>query len=293
MGLKKGRINMNIHEIVKDAIKNHKQKIELTQWAIMSSISSLVYSEYLRGIVQKQVPVRILMVPSIKYVHELLNPDNQFMQLLSEKLIDGISKNNTFMKYADAPELVMFQEDNIEIMKTIFDLYIIPNISRRIPETISKKFGLDDEKQQTFQENREADLFGRKPLNDDQLNYIIEETVLHLLTLLPTIRKDIEIPENNMSIQVGENEIISIDHENAICAILLNDNIISNEAVIGLIKFVTSTNIESMLVDINGNAKEIAAVKKNGDIVKYLINTNVFNRVALIKLHEIDNVENE
>lgn len=284
---------MNIHEIIKDAIKNHKQKIELTQWAIMSSISSLVYSEYLRGIVQKQVPVRIIMVPSIKYVHELLNPDNQFMQLLSEKLIDGISKNNTFMKYADAPELIMFQEDNIEIMKTIFDLYIIPNISRRIPETISKKFGLDDEKQQTFQENREADLFDRKPLNDDQLNYIIEETVLHLLTLLPTIRKDIEIPENNMSIQVGEDEIISIDHENAICAILLNDNIISNEAVIGLIKFVTSTNIEPMLVDINGNKKEIAAVKKNGDIVEYIISTNVFNRVALIKLHEIDNVKNE
>lgn len=284
---------MNIHEIVKDAIKNHKQKIELTQWAIMSSISSLVYSEYLRRIVQKQVPVRILMVPSIKYVHELLNPDNQFMQLLSEKLIDGISKNNTFMKYADAPELVMFREDNIEIMKTIFDLYIIPNISRRIPETISKKFGLDDEKQQTFQENREADLFDRKPLNNDQLNYIIEETVLQLLSLLPTIKKDVEIPENNMSIQVGESDIISIDHENAICAILLNDNVITNESVIDLIKFVTSTNIESMIVDVNGNKREIAAVKKNGDIVKYLINTNVFNRVALIKLHEIDNGKNE
>lgn len=284
---------MNIHEIVKDALKNHKNKIEITQWAMMSSISSLVYSEYLRRIVQKQVPVRIIMVPSIKYVDELLHPDGQFMQLLSEKFIDGISKNDAFMKYANAPELVMFQEENIEIMKTIFDLYIIPNISRRIPETICKKFGLNDEKQQTFRENREADLFDRKPINGDQLDYIIEETVLHLLTLIPTMKKDIEIPENNMSIQVGEDEIISIDHENAICAILLDDNIIENRSVIDLIKFVTSTNIEPMLVDLDGNKREIAAVKKNGDIVKYLINTNVFNRVALIKLCGIENTPEE
>ena len=34
--------------------------------------------------------------------------------------------------------LLCFMKENIEIMKTIFDLYIIPNISRRIPETIAK-----------------------------------------------------------------------------------------------------------------------------------------------------------
>ena len=37
---------MAINEIVKNALKTHKSKIEVTQWAIIDGVASLIYSEY-------------------------------------------------------------------------------------------------------------------------------------------------------------------------------------------------------------------------------------------------------
>ena len=163
---------MNIHEIISTAMKDHKNKIEITQWAIISSIASLVFSEYISNIKQKQVPTRKIFVPPIKYVRSLIKPDGYFIKLLEEKLIDGIANNELFKKYNNAPEFVLFNEDNIEVLKTIFDLYIVPNIVRHLPEVIEKKFGLDNDQQQLIIEDSTIDLFCGKPINENQLNYI-------------------------------------------------------------------------------------------------------------------------
>lgn len=272
---------MQIHQIIKDAITQHAKKIELIQWAIVSSVSSLVYSEYIRNITQKQVPVRMILVPSMKTLNELLHPNGQFVQLLSEKLIDGINNNKLFQKYAHAPELILFNDENVEILKTIFDLYIAQHISQRIPETIGKKFYLLDGTQQLFRENREADLFNRKPISERQLYYIVEETVLQLLLLLPTMKKDIELPEQNLNIHLTAEDVITIDHENALGPIHFNEAIIENKDVIDLLKFVTSTTIRR----IDGGE---TAASKNGMIVNYSIDTNVFNQVVLTKLSGIE-----
>lgn len=272
---------MQIHQIIKDTITQHAKKIELIQWAIVSSVSSLVYSEYIKNITQKQVPVRMILVPSMKTLNELLHPNGQFVQLLSEKLIDGINNNKLFQKYAHAPELILFNDENVEILKTIFDLYIAQHISQRIPETIGKKFYLLDGTQQLFRENREADLFNRKPISERQLDYIVEESVLQLLLLLPTMKKDIELPEQNLNIHLTAEDIITIDHENALGPIHFNEAIIENKDVIDLLKFVTSTTIRR----IDGGE---TAASKNGMIVNYSIDTNVFNQVVLTKLSGIE-----
>lgn len=272
---------MRINQLVKETLSTHKNKIEIVQWAIISSVSSLIYSEYIKQITQKQVPIRIIFVPALKTVREILRPDGQFMDMLSNRLIDEMMKNKWFVKYSSAPELVLFQEDQIEIMKTIFDLYIIPNISRRIPEAIEKKFRLDDETNQTFRESREADLFGRNPISDDQFNYVVEEAVLQLLVLLPTMKKDIDLPEKNLNIHMSASRILTIDHENAMSPIHFSDSIIENKSVIELLKFVTNTTIKRIDDGVD------ALQDDYGEIVRYSIDTSVFNQVALVKFQGI------
>jgi hypothetical protein len=176
---------MQIHQIMKDAITQHKKKIELTQWAIISGVSSLVYSEYIRRIKQKNTPVRTILVPDIKNVKWFLDPDNGgFVKMLSDHMIDRMVKNEMFMKYSNAPELVLFTEDKLEIMKTIFDMYIIPNVVKSIPETISLKFGLNNPNQQLIRQDRDIDLFDGRFISTEQFDFIIDQTVLQLLLLL-------------------------------------------------------------------------------------------------------------
>ena len=263
---------MNVHQIISDAMKEHKNKIEITQWAVISSIASLIFSEYISNSRQKQKPVHQVLVPSIKYVHELVDPASQFMTLMSEKLIDGVATNERFIKYANAPEFVIFNEENINTLKTIFDLYMIPNIERRLPETIMKKFGLDNEKQQLVFEDNTLDLFKRKPINEEQLDYIIEETVLQLLVLLPSMRKDIQIIENNKSfhLPLKDQFILTINNQSAICAVHYNDHIIKNKSVIDLLNFVTSTSFGTETQD------------------GIMITTGVFNQACITMLRGIE-----
>ena len=51
---------MQINQLIKDVMKNHKQKIELIQWAIMNGVASLIYSEYIRRIQQKNILILLL-----------------------------------------------------------------------------------------------------------------------------------------------------------------------------------------------------------------------------------------
>ena len=272
---------MQIHQIIKDTLTEHKQKIELTQWAIMSGISSLVYSEYIRRFKHKETPVRSVMVPPIKCVQDCLNMDSEFMKFVSDHLIEDIKDHVLIKKYIDAPELVMFREENSEVMKTIFDLYIIPNISRRIPETISKKFGLDQENQQIFRESFEIDIFDHGHIPIEQYKFIVEEIVLQLLLLLPTMKKEIEVPEDRMNIQMSRNEILTIANENAICPIHFNRDIIQNKTVIDLLSFITNTTFN----DITDG--DIAPQKRN-EIVQFLITTGAFNQIILTRLIGIE-----
>ena len=275
---------MTIHETIKSVMKDHKQKIELTQWAIISGISSLFYSEYIRRFKHKEVPVRVVLVPSIKNLSNYLKPDSEFMEKLSNDLITDIAKHPLMQEYLDAPELVMFKEENIEILKTIYDLYISQNITRRIPETVSIKFGLNNENQQVFRETWEIDLFDNKPIDYYQYNYIVEQIVLQLLMLIPSMKKEIEIPEDHINIQMTGKEILTISNDNAICPIHFNIDIIDNKSVNKLLSFVTNTKFDDLR---DGDIKPC----KGEDGVDFMITTGLFNKVMLTKFTGIFNPE--
>jgi hypothetical protein len=264
---------MEIHKIIKDTILQNKAKIQLLQWGIASGISSLLYSEYLRRIQQKITPKRLIFVPPIKAVEEFLNPENQFMTWISDNLVDKMLDNDLFLKYLYAPEFQLFTNaDNIEILKTIIDFHIIPNVSKSIPSIIGTKFDLYNPEQQVFYENKSIDLFERRAIIEEQFDFIVEETILQLLLLIPTMKKSIHIPEDNKDIVMNKDLILTIGNEKAICGIHFNKNIITNKSVIDLLKFVTSTTF--LYVDAPAN--------------RFMIDTNPFNSVAIVTLEGIE-----
>lgn len=264
---------MQIHQMMKGIINEHKKKIELIQWAIINGISSLLYSEYIRRFKYKTHPVEVVLVPQLRTIHDILNPDGEFIKRISEKLIDEIVKNELFKKHSHAPELILFNGDNLENMKIIFDLYIIPNIIRRIPESIGLKFQLNDQNQRMIRQDRDISLFNKQNINNEQYQFITEQIVLQLLSLLPTMKKSVKIPEDNCTIQMNEDEILVIGNKNAICPIYINKNIINNKSVINLLSFVTSTSINTI---------------NSASSLLYNISTNIFNEVGLITLEGIE-----
>lgn len=278
---------MEIHKMVKDALRDHKEKIELLQWAIISGIATLIYPEYLIRIKQKQTPVRRILLPPIKSVREIVHPEGEFMTYLSEHLIESIkSRLNTtqFREYASAPEFALFcsNHDEIEILKTIFDLYMIPNISTRLPETIDRKFQIGDPEQQLMVESNDIDLFDRKcPIDDLSFDFLVEEIVLQLLTLIPTMKKEVELPESNIGIYLTESEVVTIGNEHGICPIHINKHIIENSGVrFNVLRFITNTNIEKM--DWQENS-----MVKNDECVEYKMETGLFNQVAITRFKGI------
>lgn len=273
---------MQIHEKIKDTMKNHKSKVEILQLSVISGISSLVYSEYIARFIHKQVPVNMVMVPPIKNVKELLRIDEDFMEHLSNNLIDEIRKNPLFQKYSDAPELILFNEENVEILKTIFDIYILPNVEKYIPDVISKKFSI--ESHQYFRESNEIDIFNGNKILDQHYEYLIEEIVLQMISLMiPTMKKELEFPEKNYNVFMTDEEILIIENDNGICPVCINKTIINNVSICELLKFVTNTQIE----EVDWQTESICK-GKDKIAVSYKITSSQFNTLTLVKLLGIE-----
>lgn len=277
---------MKIHEVVHDMLVRHKSKVELFQWAIMSSIGSLIYSEYLKNIKQKQHPVKMFLVPTIRSVQELLMMDGKMFTLLSELLVDEMVRTEQFLKYELAPEFEIFINENLEITKTLFEIYILPNVNRRLPETIARKFDLFNPDNQVVRENREIDLFDRKPFSPDQYQYILRETILNLLTLAPSIMKEIEYPESNGTIYLTDDEIFTVSHENAITPIHFDKTIFELE-VMPLLSFVTN----SIFIPNDWSVRPISKSYDNDDShipISYEVSTGIFNTTSITRLKGIN-----
>ena len=57
---------MGWNKNVEEFIKSNKFGVERLQWAVMNSVASLVYTEYIRNIKKKEYPREHTMIPSIK-----------------------------------------------------------------------------------------------------------------------------------------------------------------------------------------------------------------------------------
>lgn len=280
---------MGFHDTIRKTITENKSKVELLQWASISAISSLIYSEYIRRFRRKLIGrnvdgkplVQRINIPTLRSVEELVEHDSPLMERLSYELINGINKHPLIKKYKNAPELKLFQSTYIEPLKSIFDAYIIPTISREIPIAIARKFDLNNDDQKVFYQDREIDLFDRQPITDEQVGYIIEETVLQLVNLMPSIVKSVEDPDDYTRIPLTESGIITIGNSNALCPIIINKRIYEKKGpIFDLLMFVTGSSYHSF------ENSEIASVHNEEAIVAHFA-TNPFNSATITYLKEL------
>lgn len=263
---------MSISNQVKEMLKTNKAQIELLQLAMTSSIAGLIYSEYIKNFKQVLRPVHKIFIPELRQVQELVNTENEFMTYLSDNIIERIIENELFKEFSTIEDLNLFRFDNVEILKTIVDLYVMQNISRSIPNVIARKFGIGDENNQLFIESNEIDLFQRKPLNENHFKYIVDQTVLHMLTIIPKVEKNVITVENNIGICIENDNktILTIGNDNAISLIHFNRQIFENPEIMNILLFVTSTSISPKY--------------GNEQIDEYNVLTNPYNQVLITRL---------
>lgn len=232
-----------------------KHEIELFQQAVISSVASLVFAEYISNIKNRDVPVQRVYVPPVKYVSELLDTDGHLLTMLSERLINDMICNRIFIAYAeDIPDLSLFKyKESRDKLNDVLRMYIIPNISKHIPDTIGTKFNVNGTTQSVY-EDPSIDLFDRQPLSDDHFRYIADETALHLLLHADDVERYEHGPLDGMAHWMTTKEasngdfffksspamVLTINNQAAICPIHYNKYIIENP-VSELLNFVTST----------------------------------------------------
>lgn len=271
---------MELDSTIKEFIITNKENIEMMQWAMMSSISSLIYSEYIYCIKNKYVPVHKVHIPSIRTVQQILSIDGKLMSILKERFVDILVCNPLIVSYNNSPELNIFNSENFNMIKTVFNEYMLPNIAKRVPETISKKFDIGNPRQTIMIEDSHIEMFTEFNLfGINTINFLVEEFVLQFLTTIPSMRKDLEFPESNSRIYIASDEIISIGNEHAVCPILFNSEIINNKDIFNLLSFVTSTSITEN--------EDHSIWKDKNEIytpVIYVMDTNMFNEVCLTTL---------
>lgn len=234
---------MQFHERIRQAIKGNEKKVELFQWSAISGVSALIYSEYIRRIQRKTFPTPRAEVPTIHSVQEMLNSTNsQLCDMLSRDMIDIMVKHPLMERFGSIPELILFKPDNVEVLKCIFDAYVLPKIGTVVAGSIAKKFNLQNDKQQEIVQNREIDMFDRKPFTAEHIEFIANETVLQLLMLVPSISRDSTNPVDLQHIHLKKNDIITINNINALTPIYLDHRLLCcDNSIMDLIKFVTST----------------------------------------------------
>lgn len=284
---------MKLNELVKEMMVKHKNKIEVFQWAVINGVASLIYSKYISCMRWEQTPVPRLVVPEINQVKNVLSTDGPLMTVLSDHLIDDMIAGSAFTiyQYWKIPELEIFTipenasadnpdegRHNIEVLKTILDLYIIPNVSRVIPNIISKKFDLEH-KSSSIKEDPDLIFCHQHDLLSDSVRrYLADEIAAQLMMFLPSGHKDIRTPEAPSSIPITRNDIMTVDHQNSICPIHFSSEIFENSEIMSLLSFVTNITVTNI------DWHDSNPVYVGGMQVRWTVDSNPFNQVTITRI---------
>ena len=257
---------------IKDFIELNKFGVERLQWAVMNSVASLVYTEYIRNIKKKEYPREHTLIPSIKTVESCLNMNGDLMKLLSNSLIKDLIEHHLVQMFDHnkVPDLKVLDMDNMEITQTLLEGYILPNVSRRIPETIGIKFQVGNpEVKGIMDESSEIDMF-KSGIHNFHYEYILEETALQLLAYImhPHINR-VDSVNGTAVIDVYNNQVLIISHPSEICEIHLSDNILSDVDIMGSIGSVIGVEV---IYPIREDDEYIGVISKNNKnyLYKYL-----------------------
>lgn len=268
----------SIHDRIKEGIREHRDEIELIQIGVTSALASLVYSEYIRNFKQVIKPTRKIFVSNINNVINLLDPVGEFGIMLSDRMIKSMANTPLMKEYSNVPELTMFQAENIDILQSIFELYMMPNMGKSIPATIVRKFGLMNDNNQMFQESGDIDLFNRVSPGESHLQFIVDQAVLQILLLAPGVDKrvvDIEV-NNNIEFPGSDHAILSVGNDNAISIVHFNSNVCDNTPIMELLEFVTSTKFTTY----DGPRSEDSPL----GVMMYKVTSSPYNQVMITYL---------
>jgi len=265
-------ISQGLHDRIKLIIRDHRDSIELIQLALTSAIATLIYSEYIKTFRQVLKPTHKIFVAEIIQVRSLLAPGQRYASVLSDTLIDMIVDHSLFKEYLPLQDFYLFNSPEIEVLKTVFELYMIPNIARSIPAIIEQKFSLHDPNNQLFRESGDIDLFDRRLPNCDYHAFLVDQAVMQLLLVFPGVEKEVLLVENNYNgivLPADDHYILTISSDNAISDVLISSRVILDNNVKQMLSFVTSTTFT-----IIPSSEEDA----------YHVDTSPYNRIALTKL---------
>lgn len=220
---------------IKEILDEHKEEYQMLSFAIVNSVATLIYTEFIRRMKRKTQPVPCVHIPRIAAVQEICSMNNPLMKRLSNELFSTMKIN---------PRISVFPSTLINVMNNescsiILNGYILPIICNRLPDIIRKKFQLDTD-QQIFREDISIDMFERNFGTDQQVKYVADEAVLQCAMILvpPT--------EAEHRLVVDDNILISIDNHNAIAPIIIDQSIIGNQSIFETICFVTNIKMESI-----------------------------------------------
>lgn len=235
---------------MREYIKKNKDVLEEFQQAMFRSFGSLIYSYFLENMKRKNNGK--ILTPEIKEVKSFLNFGTPFIDKVCEKFIIEMFDDPLYSEYK---ELLLFHSFDIfnnrncdGIAECLID-YIIPNMQRRIPEAISKKFEFEDTSKQTFFESNECEF--KTDDVESMFWYVLHEFMLQYLYENPKYNdlRSINLidPTNtekvNFKSVITEGDVLSIENINALTPILF-DKIICDNDVYETISFVTNTHID-------------------------------------------------
>lgn len=248
---------INNQEDMKKVFIEHKHGIEIFQHAVINSIASIVYCEFIQNIQLKEYPSPHYLIPRIDSVRSFLKTDGDFMSDVGKQLIAILPSNRwvQYVNYKEHPDFVLFRDDNIDMTDSILRSYILPNASRGIPEVISRKFEVgSDSRKGVIDESYELDIFsGGIPFS--YYKYIIDETCMQLLKSTDSVDRKVVPCTDPSSIEIGPNSMLGINHRCAICQILLSTDMVIDNNIMRLIGRATETS----LIDSHSNGNYIVS----------------------------------
>lgn len=245
------------------SIDSNRRFVETFQWTVIDTIASLVYPEYIRHITEKNMPTSRYLVPTIKSVAEIVKPESNIMTFVSSKLINGMRDNQwmTISGFCNMDEYQRFEDEkHRNMLQSVLDNYILPNVSRVIPTVIMKKFSIGIESNNGLMvEDYGIDIF-ENGIIDSYYDYIIEEASLSLTTMIMDI--DQSCVTGVDKIELPSNAILSISNSNALCRTLFSKNIADDPSIMDLLsatvtKLISSSDDSFVMGTSNSNTANI------------------------------------
>lgn len=242
---------MLINQLVLRFINENKQSIAFFKNGFDTSVSSLIYSEFLYNI--KQLEPRKMIIPKIDNIRSLFIEDSILINYLINKLPEDILNDKIYDKYKDRKEFKIFEDK--EMIKYIIDIYLVESLRDKIIFDIKDRFDTESEKI-TIIESESKKLF-ENGIQEYHLKYICHQILLDFIYFV-SINKCINLIIDNNEFNVNKNQILSINNEAALAPIYLDENILNNDfyKVLG---FVTSTEI----LDVFNNIYKVRSGKNN------------------------------